>query len=276
MNNIIDETVMTTDAVLGGSGGSGGLDIASGKLSISANAINSSRLASNSVTTNAITNGNITPEKLSAGKPIWDTYYTEVGRGVTGTYFLSLTPYRTGDGETQIIIGAQTTTNANAQIIRQTGVNGQLVIQNNGTAPIIMTSSSGVTFGSANMPNPVGSAPIYGCRAWVNFDATRDSSGATNTLNTNRFIRSSGNITSVKKEDTGRYTVTFAIPFPSGNTSYTVICTSGQSNNLPTASDPRFSFANRTTATNSSIQIVTNNAGGSSADYNENNVMVIG
>jgi hypothetical protein len=124
--------------------------------------------------------------------------------------------------------------------------------------------------------NQSGSAPIYGCRAWVNFDATRDSSGATNTLNTNRFIRSSGNITSVKKEDTGRYTVTFSIPFPSGNTSYTVICTSGQSNTLPTASDPRFSFANRTTATSSSIQIVTNNSGGSSADYNENNVMVIG
>lgn len=217
MNNIIDETVMTADAVLGGSGGSGGLDIATGKLSISANAINSSRLASNSVTTNAITNGNITPEKLSAGKPIWDTYYTDVGRGITGTYFLSLTPYRTGDGETQIIIGAQTATNANAQIIRQTGVDGQLVIQNNGTAPIIMTSSSGVTFGSANMPNPVGSAPIYGCRAWVNFDATRDSSGATNALNTNRFIRSSGNVTSVKKDSTGRYRVTFTTPMLDAN-----------------------------------------------------------
>ena len=73
MNNIIDETVMTADAVLGGSGGSGGLDIASGKLSISANAINSSRLASSSVTTNAITNGNVTPEKLSAGGPIWNS-----------------------------------------------------------------------------------------------------------------------------------------------------------------------------------------------------------
>jgi len=65
MNNIIDETVMTSDAVLGGSGGSGGLDIASGKLSISANAINSSRLASSSVTTNAITDLNVTTAKIA-------------------------------------------------------------------------------------------------------------------------------------------------------------------------------------------------------------------
>jgi len=205
MNNIIDQTTMTSDACLSG----GGLEVATGKLSISANAINSSRLASNSVTTNAITNGNITPEKLSAGKPIWDTYYTEVGRGITGTYFLSLTPYRTGDGETQIIIGAQTATNANAQIIRQTGVNGQLVIQNNGTAPIIMTSSSGVTFGSANMPNPVGTAPIYGCRAWVSF--------AGRTTNGDCTIRSAGNVTRVARTQEGRYTVYFGTNMEDAN-----------------------------------------------------------
>jgi hypothetical protein len=147
---------------------------------------------------------------------------------------------------------------------------------NSATATTASTVSDSAITAAKLDGNQSGSAPIFGVRAWVNFDATRDSSGATNTLNTNRFIRSSGNITSVKKEDTGRYTVTFAIPFPSGNTSYTVICTSGQSNTLPTASDPRFSFANRTTATSSSIQIVTNNSGGSAADYNENNVMVIG
>ena len=65
MNNIIDQTTMTADAVLGGSGGSGGLDVSSGKLSISANAINSSRLATNSVTTNAITDLNVTTGKIA-------------------------------------------------------------------------------------------------------------------------------------------------------------------------------------------------------------------
>jgi hypothetical protein len=65
MNNIIDETVMTSDAVLGGSGGSGGLDISSGKLSISANAINSSRLAANSVTSTNIVDGTIINADIS-------------------------------------------------------------------------------------------------------------------------------------------------------------------------------------------------------------------
>jgi hypothetical protein len=65
MNNIIDETVMTADAVLGGSGGSGGLDIASGKLSISANAINSSRLAAGSVS-----NINVSDTAAIAGSKI--------------------------------------------------------------------------------------------------------------------------------------------------------------------------------------------------------------
>ena len=89
MNNIIDETTMTGDAVLGGSGGSGGLDIASGKLSISANAINSSRLATNSVAEANIVNGSVTPAKLSAGGPVWSSGTTvvqpglELGGGIT-------------------------------------------------------------------------------------------------------------------------------------------------------------------------------------------------
>jgi hypothetical protein len=73
MNNIIDETVMTADAVLGGSGGSGGLDIASGKLSISANAINNSRLATNSVTSANIVDGTIVNADINASAAIAGT-----------------------------------------------------------------------------------------------------------------------------------------------------------------------------------------------------------
>lgn len=54
-----------------------------------------------------------------------------------------------------------------------------------------------------------GSAPIYGCRAWVNFDGTRDASGAASTSNTNRFIRASGNVASVLRNGAGDYTITF-------------------------------------------------------------------
>lgn len=56
-----------------------------------------------------------------------------------------------------------------------------------------------------------GLAPIYGCRAWVNFDGTRDSTGTSNLNNTNRFIRASGNVSSVLRNATGDYTITFTI-----------------------------------------------------------------
>jgi len=56
-----------------------------------------------------------------------------------------------------------------------------------------------------------GSAPIYGCRAWVNFDATRNASGGSDILNTDRFIRASGNISRVEKRANGVFTIYFAI-----------------------------------------------------------------
>lgn len=66
-----------------------------------------------------------------------------------------------------------------------------------------------------------GSAPIYGCRAWVNFDGTRDTTGATSTANTDRLIRASGNVTSVLRNGTGSYTVTFTTAMPDAN--YTAV-----------------------------------------------------
>jgi hypothetical protein len=69
MNNIIDQTTMTSDACLSG----GGLEVASGKLSISANAINSSRLATNSVTSSNIVDGTIVNADINASAAIAGT-----------------------------------------------------------------------------------------------------------------------------------------------------------------------------------------------------------
>jgi hypothetical protein len=63
-----------------------------------------------------------------------------------------------------------------------------------------------------------GSAPIYGCRAWVNFDGTRneaDTGASTNGANVK--IRASGNVTSVLKNATGDYTVTFTTAMSDAN-----------------------------------------------------------
>ncbi len=62
-----------------------------------------------------------------------------------------------------------------------------------------------------------GSAPSYACRAWVNFDGTRDTTGATSTENTNRLIRASGNVTSVLRNGVGDYTITFTTAMSDAN-----------------------------------------------------------
>lgn len=65
-----------------------------------------------------------------------------------------------------------------------------------------------------------GTAPVYGVRAWVVFDATRDSTGASNTANTARFLIGSGNVTSVTKTATGEFTVDFTTALPNANYAY--------------------------------------------------------
>ena len=62
--------------------------------------------------------------------------------------------------------------------------------------------------------NVSGSAPIYGVRAWANFNG-QGSNGANQTLN------GSGNIASVYKTGTGNFTLTFTTAMPDANYSIT-------------------------------------------------------
>ena len=72
--------------------------------------------------------------------------------------------------------------------------------------------------------NADNSPPIFACRAWVNFDGTKDTTGATSTANTNRQIRASGNVTSVLRNGTGDYTITFTTAMPDANYTLTGTC----------------------------------------------------
>jgi hypothetical protein len=70
-----------------------------------------------------------------------------------------------------------------------------------------------------------GSAPIYGCRAWVNFDGSRneaDTGASTNGANVK--VRASGNVTSVLKNATGDYTITFTTAMLDANYAITASC----------------------------------------------------
>jgi hypothetical protein len=57
--------------------------------------------------------------------------------------------------------------------------------------------------------NATGSAPIYACRAWVNFNGTGTVA-----------IRASGNVSSITDNGTGDYTVNFATAMPDANYSF--------------------------------------------------------
>jgi len=60
--------------------------------------------------------------------------------------------------------------------------------------------------------NATGSAPIYACRAWVNFNGTGTVA-----------IRASGNVSSITDNATGDYTVNFATALPDANYSVTAL-----------------------------------------------------
>jgi len=60
MNNIIDQTTITSDAIFGTT-----LEVAYGKLKVRSQGITSNELATNSVATTSIADANVTPAKLS-------------------------------------------------------------------------------------------------------------------------------------------------------------------------------------------------------------------
>ena len=59
----------------------------------------------------------------------------------------------------------------------------------------------------------VGSAPIYTCRAWVNFNGTGTPS-----------IRASGNVSSITDNGVGAYTINFTTAMPDANYSFSGFC----------------------------------------------------
>ena len=89
------------------------------------------------------------------------------------------------------------------------------------TGSLSGVASQATTLVTASASN----APVYGCRAWVNFDGTRNASGGSDTANTNRFIRSAGNVSSVLRTGLGNYTVTFNTAMPDSN--YAINATGG-------------------------------------------------
>jgi uncharacterized protein YaiE (UPF0345 family) len=144
------------------------------------------------------------------------------------------------------------------------------------TGNVVGVASQATTLVTAS----AGPAPVYGCRAWVNFDGTRDYLGASSTSNTNRYIRSSGNVSSVLRTGTGLYTITFITAMSDAN--YVVIGNSSQ-NTLSNNGQVVVFSINGTAGdiyqvpTTSSFKMqVCANSGSNSADYYSINLTVFG
>jgi len=96
-------------------------------------------------------------------------------------------------------------------------------------AGTVLTNVSDIESQVKTATNATGSAPVYACRAWVNFDGTGTVS-----------IRDSGNVSSVTDNGTGNYRVNFSTAMPDNN--YAVVVT-GTTLNFGNA---RYAFLNFT------------------------------
>lgn len=108
--------------------------------------------------------------------------------------------------------------------------------------------------------NASGSAPVYACRAWVNFNGTGTVA-----------IRTSGNVSSITDNGTGNYTVNFTTAMP--DTNYTGVSSGDRSDTgVVNAACGHTSTTSRTT---SAYQILNaNTANGAALDGANINVAI--
>lgn len=171
LNNLVDQSFFTnagldnTTIKLNGAGGTSGL--------MTVGTIASGNIATDAVQSINIKNGEVSVVKLSTGSPSW----TSDGAFTTSGSTTGLSPIT--DAAAEVNIGSARTADGvsfidfnssfpvidyDARISRESGENGNLVITNVGTGSLVL--------GTAPIPTPSGNAPVYGARAWVNFNGT--------------------------------------------------------------------------------------------------------
>ena len=126
------------------------------------------------------------------------------------------------------------------------------------TTPTLTTP----TIDSAQVPTVSGTAPLYMCRAWVNFNGTGTVA-----------IRASGNVSSITDNGVGNYTVNFTTAMPDANYSPITAVGKGAIGVDDVIQGAAKGSSNITT---SSYQVATVNAGGTAfIDVNYVHVAII-
>ena len=109
-----------------------------------------------------------------------------------------------------------------AKIANDAVVTGKIA---DGTIASADLASNAVDTQALSLFNATGSAPVYACRAWVNFDGTGTPA-----------IREDGNVSSITDNGTGQYTVNFATAMPDTNFCHVSGCQSEVSRSLTVSS----------------------------------------
>jgi hypothetical protein len=136
---------------------------------------------------------------------------------VSGDYTLNIGNLaRSSDGRCSIFMGAMSGGGSGTSLIRESGLNSDFRLIQNGSGVIKFETNGGLKINAAPIPNPSGDAPIYGARAWVTFSA-------------NGSFITGNNIASVARAagvPTGAYIITFTTAMPT--TAFAAIVTSNQ------------------------------------------------
>ena len=141
-----------------------------------------------------------------------------------------------------------------------------ITIDGNGTitgAATLATTVANPTFttpniNSAQFATVSGTAPIYPCRAWVNFNGTGTVA-----------IRASGNVTSITDNGTGDYTVNFTTAMPDAN--YSAVYAARIEGSATLANEVNPSLPAKAVG---SLRITTLNSTFSSTDAGQINVVI--
>ena len=116
-----------------------------------------------------------------------------------------------------------------------------------------MTKASDLAALGGIIATPVGTAPGYVCRAWVNFNGTTNVGGFCT-------VRASGNVTTVADNGTGDYTVNFTTAMPDAN--FCGVGFASDSTTKASITDNSSLVRPKTTSTYSVITSVSNGASG--------------
>lgn len=131
------------------------------------------------------------------------------------------------------------------------------------TQDSVTSLETSVTNLNAKFANATGSAPLYYCRAWVNFNGQ-------GTTGQNQTIRASGNVSSVFKNGLGDYTINFTTPMPDAN--YSMV---GFSSNNDDNANESYVISRQAsgTYTSSSCRITNTENSGSGTGRGDSNII---